>query len=381
MQTRRRQFISLGMLMLCGSRVPTRAAQDSESAGLFLSAASDRDGSHWLMGFTVKASSAIQQFKVALPGRGHHVAVHPSGDLFVAVARRPGTWLVLGDTRTGQVLAQLEVPAGRHLYGHGVFSADGDLFYTTESDYQDMDGDSGLLVVWQLQRAHGLPQLVRVAEFASGGVGPHELVLMPGDKTIAIANGGLRTHPDSDREVLNVDTMLPSLVYLDTENGVLLEQCFLPSEMHQASIRHLDVNAEGKVAMGMQFQGEAWQQVPLVATHIRGESLQLLTAPEQVQSQMQQYVGSVRYSADGSYIMASCPRGNLMTLWNAASGELMDSFRSRDGCGVAAVRDGFLFTAGSGRLTYYSLQQAAVMELDAETGLNMLWDNHLLLVA
>jgi hypothetical protein len=363
------------MLMLSAGSV--RLVSGSAVQRQFVSAASDRDGNHWVTSFIPSGNGASILFRVPLPGRGHHVTVHPNGRIFVAVARRPGNWLVIGDTETGAILRQLQVPADRHLYGHGVFSADGSHFFTTESDFNNREGDSGLIGVWAVHDTDAVFGLERIAEYPTLGVGPHELVLMPDGHTLAIANGGLRTHPDSEREVLNPDTMLPSLVYMDSDSGSILEQRFLPDEFHQASIRHLDVNAMGMVALGMQFQGEPWQQVPLVATHRRGEDFRLLLADEPLQGQMQQYVGSVRFAQDGRSFMTSCPRGNQLVVWDAASGLVADSVRSRDGCGICAVGDGFVFTAGTGKLAIYHTAQAEVLELETGDALKLMWDNHL----
>jgi hypothetical protein len=374
----RRQLLSLCLLLMSGSAVPMAAGRAMQPR--FISAASDREDHHGVSAFDLTVDGASPVFRMPLPGRGHHVAIHPSGSAFVAVARRPGNWLVVGDTATGKVLQTLHVPADRHCYGHGVFSADGRYFYTTESEFDNRDGDSGYIGVWLVSEAGGEIQLERIAQYPTHGVGPHELVLMPDGMTLAVANGGMRTHPDSEREVLNADSMLPSLAYLEASGGKLIEQRFLPEAYHQCSIRHLDVNSEGLVAFGMQFQGEPWQQVPLVATHQRGEDFRLLLAEEPVQGQMQQYVGSVRFSADGTTFMASCPRGNQLTLWDAATGKLLDSVRSRDGCGISAMDGGFLYTSGTGRLALYDVAQREVQELEAGDALRLMWDNHLAMV-
>jgi len=351
-------------------------AQNSRSV-VFISAASSDDDTHWVRGLRWAGEAMDGSFALRLPERGHHVAVHPEGRYFVAVARRPGTWLVLGDAQNGILLDTLQVPADRHLFGHGVFSADGRHFYTTESDFDDLSGDSGLIVSWSVEVDEAGLRLQRGAEFRSFGVGPHELLIMPDQDVIAIANGGIRTHPAHDRDDLNIDTMQPSLAYIDRHSGALLEQHFLPADWHQASIRHFDVNADGMVAFGMQFEGEPWMEVPLVGTHRRGEELRLLTAPQPLQGQMKQYIGSLRFSADGKQFVAACPRGNLLTFWDSADGSVLGNVRSRDGCGVCAVEDGFLFTSGVGRIGWYETANGAVHEFDLDPALHLQWDNHL----
>ena len=44
----------------------------------------------------------------------------------------------------------------------------------------------------------------RVGEFPTHGVGPHELLLLGDGRTLAVANGGIETHPDFGRAKLNI---------------------------------------------------------------------------------------------------------------------------------------------------------------------------------
>ena len=373
--TKRRQFLGLSALLLLPSAM--LEAGTRSAVPVLLSAASDADDKHWLIGFSLQQQSAQILYKQALPTRGHHVAVSQRHGIYVAIARRPGTWLVCGDLHTGAVHDELTVPQDRHLFGHGIFSADENFFYTTESNFSDMTGDNGLLVEWKVVNHQGLATLERQREFPTQGIGPHELLLMPDGKTLAIANGGMRTHPDSEREVLNADTMLPSLVYMDPQSGQILEQQFLPEQFHQASIRHMDVNAAGLIVMGLQFQGEPFADVPLLASHVRGAVLRLLAAPADIQPRMKQYVGSVRFSGNGQYFAASCPRGNLLTFWDSNSGELIKTLSSRDGCGLNASTQGFVFSSGTGRLAEINLETAELNEYDLPEQAQVFWDNHL----
>lgn len=375
----RRQFSALLSASLISW--PVLAVDSSlNDSSLYISAASDRNDQHYVAGFSYENGIASIQFKHALPGRAHHVAVNAAMELFVVVARRPGRFLLVGDLRTGEIIQRLNVPEDRHLFGHGIFSKDGDYFYTLESDYKNSVGDNGRLVSWKVKRQNKLVEFERLQEFSSHGVGPHELLLMPDEKTLVIANGGIRTHPDSGREKLNLESMKPSLVYINRETGELLEQHWLEDEFHQASIRHLDVNAKGKVVLAMQYEGEPFDEVPLLATHQRGEKLQMLAVPLSVQQQMKQYVGSVRFDKGGRYVAASCPRGNMITFWDTDTGEYKDSVRSRDGCGICATENGFVLTAGTGRINHYDLKQNELLTLnnaDKNAEGKVFWDNHL----
>ena len=372
----RRSVLSLALLLAAR---PAFSNAIASSKPTFLSAASDSDEKHWLKAFTIDNDQIKALYSHQLSARAHDVVINSQSDLFVCIARRPGTFLLVGDVNNGNVLQEIQASEGRHFYGHGVFSADDNYFYTSESDYDDLQGSSGRIGVWRVNKTLTDISLERVNEFPSYGVGPHEVLLMPDQETLVIANGGIRTHPDSVREKLNIDSMQPSLAYVDRASGALLEQQYLPAAYHQASIRHIDVNAQGQVALAMQFEGEQFLSVPLLATHRRGEALRLMQAPEQVQSQLEQYVGSIRYDESGRFLVASCPRANLLTFWDAENGEFLKQLRARDACGVSAYQDGFVYSSGTGQVRYYDLSQQVIKNLIPENEFTdgLFWDNHL----
>lgn len=372
----RRNFLALGTLLLSPAARVLAVGNGADSP-LYLSAGSTRDDHHFIAGFRHNGVAFEPVFQLPLPERGHHIAVNHQRGFLVSIARRPGTSLVLAELATGKVMQEIRVPTDRHLYGHGVFSNDGNWFYTTENAFDDPSDNSGRLVVWSVNGEGGNIALTREQDYPSGGVGPHELLLMPDGDTLVIANGGIRTHPSHDRDILNLDTMQPSLAYVDRHTGKLLEQRFLPEEFHQASIRHLDANADGTVVIGMQFEGEAFMTVPLVAIHQAGQELRLLQAPAEVQSQLQQYVGAIRFAADGRHFAATCPRGNQFTVWDSVDGKFVSALRARDNCGVIATDNGFLYSTGLGKVAELDLSSGAVTELEGAEAVALLWDNHL----
>jgi hypothetical protein len=132
----------------------------------------------------------------------------------------------------------------------------------------------------------------------------------------------------------------------------------------------------------MQFEGEPFMDVPLVATHRRGEELRLLRASPELQPQMKQYVGSLRFDASGRFFAASCPYGNLISFWDAEAGTVLQTTRARDGCGVCAVEKGFVFSTGTtGRVAHIDLVTNAVtdfdLDLDTDAKARVFWDNHM----
>ena len=180
----RRGFLA-GLLASGLAPVPTWAEAGSPA---FLSAARLPDGQFALCGIS---DSGQILFQISIPGRGHAATAHPIRAEAVAFARRPGVFAVIIDCVSGAEIARLACPEGRHFYGHGAYSHNGELLFTTENDYEAGEGRIG---VWDVMRGYA-----RVGDFASGGIGPHEIKVLPGSDILVVANGGIETHPDSGR--------------------------------------------------------------------------------------------------------------------------------------------------------------------------------------
>jgi len=235
----RRRF--LGGLLAAGV-IPAPTWADA-GAPAYLSAAAKPDGSYILCG--ISAGHEIV-FEIPLPARGHAAAAHPARPEAVAFARRPGTFAIVLDCASDRAKATLAAPEGRHFYGHGAYTPDGDWLLTTENDYETARGVIG---IWDVAAGYR-----RAGEFYSGGIGPHDIKRLPDTDIFVIANGGIETHPDTGRTKLNIATMQPNLAYL--EAGKIVELAALPPAMHKNSIRHLAVSPDSDVAFGMQWQGD-----------------------------------------------------------------------------------------------------------------------------
>ncbi len=233
---------------------------------------------------------------------------------------------------------------------------------TSENDY---DNGRGLIVV------RDLATLEQLDKFDSGGIGPHELRLMPDQKTIVVANGGILTHPSEPRKKLNLDTMEPNLSYLSLADGKVLGAYELDNK--HLSIRHLDVAENGKVVVGLQYQGAKNDLTKLVVSHHGEDSLTNLIAPESIWRQMNQYTASVAIDSSANKVAVACPRGDMLTFWQLDSGEFLQSHRLSDGAGVTTSNKTFVATNGKGQM--FNANLATKQLIAKHSGLK--WDNHL----
>lgn len=349
---KRRQFMAT---LLATGALPALSWADAGSPA-FLAAAKEADGSYALYGL---AANGDDTFRVPLPGRGHAAAAHPTAPEAVAFARRPGTFALVINGATGGIVETLRSPEGRHFYGHGAFVGGGDILVTTENDIATGEGRLGL---WS--RAEGY---ARIGEIASGGIGPHDILALPGDM-LAVANGGIKT--DLDRENLNIDTMRPNLAYLTLEGGIE-EVVELAPDLHKASIRHLAAR-DGLVAFAMQWEGEKPDPVPLLGLHRRGEAPVLCGADLVEQLAMDGYAGSIAMSVDK--VAITSPRGGRLHLFGL-DGVFLHAFLRSDICGVAALGPDLIATDGAG-----GILKIAGDSLSPLRSVPRAFDNHLVRV-
>ncbi|MEM9403090.1 MAG: DUF1513 domain-containing protein [Pseudomonadota bacterium] len=355
-----------GFLAASSAFAVTACAPSSRQ--LFLSAATDRQGQHYAA--AVDADGVVP-FRVPISFRGHDVIADPAADTAIVVARRPDVELVRFDLQNGAVLQTLRSEPGRHQYGHGLFTADGAYFLTTENDY---DNARGVIVVRDAENMRVL------GELDSYGIGPHELRWLADGKTLAVANGGIRTHPDTGRDKLNLDSMTPSLVEIDFASGQLLKK-HVP-ETAFTSIRHIDIVDGDRVVMGMQQENYDAVDQPLVAITDRAGAPLLPGQPDDDLRAMSQYVASVCVDPATKNAIATCPRGHQITFWNAGRGEFLGSFRLVDAAGVCVDRSRGEFVVSTGRGYLHRFDTASLQHL-AEKRVRireLRWDNHLIAV-
>ncbi|MEI9409200.1 DUF1513 domain-containing protein [Mesorhizobium salmacidum] len=355
----RRDFLRAAGIGFAAAVTPSVWANTLAADAVFATAFVKRDGS---FGAAVLSEAGKLLHAIDLPDRGHDVTFDPISKRSVVFARQPGTFAVVFDHTgrdTPQTIASI---TGRHFFGHGVFSPDGALLYATENDF---DNAAGVVGVYDARA-----KFSRIGEFPTYGMGPHELLLLGDGRTIAVANGGIETHPDYGRAELNIATMKPSYVLVDRVTGDLIEKHELPAALHQLSIRHMDTDQTGAVWFGCQYRGPGTDRPLLVGRAARGKELRLLDMPQDVLSGFRNYIGSVAANPVAGTVAVSSPEGNSLVVIDAGSGRVVSSSALVEVCGVAPDRAGFMATTGAGEI------------IEGNGGTRSepayVWDNHLL---
>lgn len=381
MKSSRRQFAK-GCLQIIGTSTALSMIGGCVPGAMhkgpkLLSARTDAAGRHYVGAYSTDGSALID---IQVSERAHGLACNPINQAqCIFFARRPGSQLHLLDIMARDHLRSVESSAGRHFYGHGCFSADGNWLYTTENDYENGLGVIGV---------RNASTLELVEEYSSYGIGPHEVHMMPDQNILVVANGGILTHPSEPRKPLNISTMQPSLAYIDLDNGQLLGSYRLPYS--QLGIRHIDISSEGRVAIATQIEAEAElpygvQNLPLLATHRGEDQLQLFPAESYSWNRLRDYCGSVAFGkvkAHKDLGAITSPRGGRLAIFDFSSQQLVADFSALDVCGVSYSEEmnGFLASTGTGSiyLVDVSSPKPAMHKLVTKPGLH--WDNHLVVI-
>jgi hypothetical protein len=363
MAINRRQFIlGASQAALAAWLLPACTTQKSEQ--WLVSTCNDQQGQ--TMAAAVNSQGEIVS-SVKLPARGHDSLAlpHKPGHAMV-FCRRPDRFAVEIDFISGKIVNNIKSQVDSHFYGHGVLSKDGKHLYTTENLY---DKKRGLIVVRDAQNYQV------VDRFDSGGVGPHELALMPDDNTLVIANGGIETHPNEPRKKLNMANMQPNLAYLDIASGKVISN-YMPPD-NQLSIRHLTVSRSGTVYVGAQYQGRKSTIQPLIFAHHGEDNLQAFTAESQQWKKMQQYTASLLVKDD--LLCVSCPRGSHLSFWDTTTRKFIDQQAFSDVSGLAYSNGKMIASSGKGVLKKLDKIDPIVGPANINT-LALKFDNHMTMI-
>ena len=357
----RRAFTVAGLALLAGRAAG--ASNPTHDGNVIAATTRNADATYSAVIYDINAGP----LRIApLPMRGHDISVNPATKTCVAFARRPGNFAVAFDLSAKHAPITFRTPADRHFYGHGVFSRDGRMLYTTENNFEQ---GIGVIGVWDATAGYR-----RIGELPAHGIGPHDVNLLGDGRTLVLANGGIQTHPDYGRQPLNLPTMASSLVYLDRMTGDLLDRQTLAHRMKRVSIRHLDIGAGDVVVFGCQFRGPLSQLVELVGFHKLGEPIRFLHRDPHLHRALRHYVSSIAVDRSGAFCAVTSSRGQHSVIIDIARRKVVATHNFPDVSGVApAVRNGqFVATSGTGELALTGPMQLAAHS----SAPSWSWDNH-----
>ena len=381
----RRALLKLGLSALLPLKAATTPAFSSDEADGELYICGARRSADMYVAVVFDENAKIQA-TVPIKARAHGAAAHSRTHRACLFGRRPGYFMNTFDIRTPENQLVISPVDGRHFYGHGAYSENGKLLYATENDF---DRGRGVIGVYDATTGYQ-----RIGEINAYGIGPHELIRVPGTSFLVVANGGIQTHPDTGREKLNIATMQPSLSIVDARTGQLVGRHVLADEFHQVSIRHLACTADGELWYAGQYEGDEVAIDGLVGkvslqdsmhsfrNGLSRRGLALVELPESIQNRVSGYLTSV--AIVGPRVVFTSARGGLVFNVDRDSLQVDESLSILDCSGVAATYpcESFreeisspvecaLITCGTGEIV--SVSDGGLTSLALH---NYQWDNH-----
>ncbi len=262
-----------------------------------------------------QAAQVTVKAAVSVPSRAHGLLAEEGGG-FLAVAVRPGQWLLRCDA-DGKVVQRHHMNSetgGRTLDGHACVSADGEWIYTAETH---SGSGQGWISVRERQ------SLRKVAQWRTHGAEPHH-VLLHADGSLMVANGGLlRGDGDKKRDLSLMDS---SLVQLDTRSGERLGQWRLKDA--RLGLRHMAWNEPAtKVADVRRLLGIALQNEHDDLTQRRNSPVLAVWDGDTLRTPSPTaaaggYSGDIVAGPDGGFVL-SCLRASVALQWRASAPQEM----------------------------------------------------------
>lgn len=304
-------------------------------------------------GFVDPADGRTQHFafvRVDVPGRRvgltpttflpHGVAVDPLDAHRVVAFEKIGPGCAEIDLASGRVTRGIRPAEGRWFYGHGAFSADGRLLYSTETVNARESGVIGV---------RDAKTLAYLGEFPTFGENPHDCQLIEGGRVMVVTNGG---------GALGTD-MRPCVTYVDVASRRLLEKQELSSERHNTG--HLALGGpDALVIVSAPRKGLTDRDLGAVSLRRGGEPLRTMTEPAAVASRMLGEALSVEIHEPSGVVAVTHPMGGMVTFWSLADFTLKKVLELPRPRGLALTRDGRGFLLSYG-------ESAELVEVDPET--------------
>jgi len=304
-------------------------------------------------GFIDPKDGRTQHFafvRVDLPGRRvgltpttflpHAVAVDPLDASRVVAFEKIGPGCAEIDLASGRVTRGIRPAEGRWFYGHGAFSADGQLLYSTETVNARESGVIGV---------RDAKTLAYLGEFPTFGENPHDCRLIDGGRVMVVTNGG---------GALGTD-MRPCVTYVDVASRQLLEKQALSSDRFNTG--HLALGESGAlVIVSAPRKGLTDRDLGAVSLRRGRDPLRTMAEPAAVAARMLGEALSVEIHEPSGVAAVTHPMGGMVTFWSLADftlAKVLDLPRPR---GLALTRDGKRFLLSYG-------ESAELVEVDPDT--------------
>ncbi len=245
----------------------------------------------------------------------------------LAVFEKKGPGACEFDLNSRTVVRYIQATKNRWFYGHGAYSLDGAVLYSTETVLDSKDGAIAIRDSSDMQV---------LSEFPSYGKEPHECKIIDSGKTLVVTNGGGELHGDP-----------PSICYIDIASERLIEKIELSNA--RLNTGHFAVSSSGDlVVISAPRSGLDKRQPGGISIRAGGSAMHSISDPEHVTRRMFGEALSVIIHERSGIVAVTHPDGNMVTFWSLRNRDLLNVLEIERPRGVELTVDGTNFIVSYG---------------------------------
>lgn len=289
---------------------------------------------------------------IAMEFLGHGFSPNPLKPKTVIVFEKHGKGCCEVDLVKREVLRVIKTVDENEFYGHGAFNKDATLLYAAETVVGD-DSYRGVLVVRDASSHE------RLGEMPTGGIAPHDCILIENGKTLVITNGG-GSHGSDD---------LPSVTYVDIQSRKVKQTLNFSSDRINAG--HIWVTSRGELAIvSAPREGLNVKDADVygaVSFYTPGDA-RPRTIDDPIIRKMRAETLSVIIHEPTMTVGATSPAGNMVTFWDFKTGKLrkaLTQFQAPRGISLTLDQKYYILTYD--KLTHMILIDSKTLEPVEET--------------
>jgi len=281
---------------------------------------------------------------VALDFLAHGFTAAPDRHATAAVFQKRGPNAAIVELIDGTARHFVAGP-NRAFYGHGAYDPDGRSLYSVEIDVTTSEG---MLTVRDAQT------LEVTGEIPTGGMNPHDALLLEGTRTLVVTNGGGPHGGDAPG----------SVVFIDLGTRTILDRVVVDDPMINAG--HVAVGKDGSIALVSAPRDGLPGASSLGGLSLRGAGPGVLARVHEPHETTRCMLGeslSVAIHDATGVVAATHPFGSLLTFWHLEERRMLRSFPLASARGVTLTLDRRYFVVSHGLGGSLSMVDPHTLEL------------------
>ncbi len=280
----------------------------------------------------------------------HGVAIDPLEPTRLVLFEKIGPGCCEFDLAAGSRGRDIPPTSDRWFYGHGAFSADGKLLYSTETVNSRESGVIGVRDGRTLEY---------LGEFPTHGDSPHDCHLVRDGRVLVVTNGGGAAGSGTQ----------PCVTYVDVASRRLIEKVEIAGDRFNAG--HLALSEAGElVVVSAPRKGLGAGELGAVSLRRGREPLRTATEPADVASRMTGEALSVEIHEPTRIAAVTHSLGTMVTFWSLDTLAFVKSIELPRARGVALTRDGRHFVVSYAPSTELALIDPETLEVLPGKGLS-----------